>query len=81
MDACIKNINDEDWRSFKAESVKHGLKVGHFFNQLVQEHETVCIKSNWGRVLHGEKTCKGILTRDDFMKTRALFRKNFSMRV
>lgn len=80
MDVCIKNIPLEEWRLFKSESVKHGLKIGDFFTKLVKEHELKCNESNWDAVLHGEKTCKGMLTRADFVKIRADFRKNFSMR-
>lgn len=79
MDVCIKNINEEEWRTFKSESIKHGLKIGDFFNKLVAEHEASC-KTNWDEVLSGEKTCKGILTREDMKKIRAEFRKGFTMR-
>ncbi|MBI4981288.1 hypothetical protein HZC30_07085 [Candidatus Woesearchaeota archaeon] len=36
--------------------------------------------SNWKRILYGKKTCKGMLTQEDFTKLRTEFRKNFSMR-
>ncbi|MEK6950868.1 MAG: hypothetical protein AABX13_04060 [Nanoarchaeota archaeon] len=64
MDVCIKNINDEGWRTFKSESIRHGLKTGEFFNRLVEEHEVHCSNANWKKALYGEKTCKGILSAD-----------------
>jgi hypothetical protein len=80
MDVCIKNIEEEDWRIFKSESIRHGLKVGDFFGKIIEEHESACSGSNWDNVLKGEKTCKGLLTRNDFKKLRSEFRKNFGMR-
>lgn len=80
MDVCIKNINDEDWLDFKAESVKHGIKIGQFFSTLVQEHEEACKESNWESVLHGEKTCADILSKEEGKILRSLSRKNFGLR-
>jgi hypothetical protein len=80
MDVSIKNINEHDWRTFKAESIKHGLKVGEFFNTIVQEHQNKCSKGNWDRVLFGEKTAKGIITQCDVKRVRDDFRKNLTMR-
>ncbi len=80
MDVCIKNIGDESWRSFKSESVKHGLKLGDFFSKLVFEHKKKCNESNWDKALHGKKVLKGVLSREDMTKIRAEFRENFKMR-
>lgn len=80
MDVCIKNINEEDWRTFKSESIRHGLKIGDFFNKLVEEHEAKC-KTNWNDVLFGEKACKGILTREEMKKIGSEFRKDFTMQT
>lgn len=54
--------------------------MGEFFNKVVREHETSCRQSNWDRILYGEKTCKGILTREDMKNLRSEFRKGFSLR-
>ncbi|MBI2146454.1 hypothetical protein HYU22_03875 [Candidatus Woesearchaeota archaeon] len=80
MDVCIKNIPEEDWRIFKAESIKHGLKMGEFFNKVVLEHEASCHAGNWERILRGEKTCKGILSKEEGRNIRSEFRKDFSLR-
>ncbi len=80
MDVCIKNIDDDDWTTFKTESTKHGVRMGDFFNQLVEEHEKRCLGSNWDKVLFGEKICRGIVTSAEGKKIRELFRKRFSMR-
>jgi SET domain-containing protein len=80
MDVSIKDINEHEWRTFKAESIKHGLKVGEFFNKIVQEHDEKCNEGNWDKVLFGEKTIKGILTQKDVKEIRAASRKSFSMR-
>jgi hypothetical protein len=81
MDVCIKNIEDESWRNFKSESIKHGLKLGDFFSKLVFEHQKRCNESNWDKTLHGKKVLKGILSREDMAKIRTEFRENFKMRV
>lgn len=80
MDACIKNIGEEEWRSFKAESVKHGLKMGEFFNKLILTHKNSCTDSNWDKVLHGDKKLKGLLSASEVKKVRKEFREEFSMR-
>lgn len=81
MDVSIKDINEHEWRTFKGEAIKHGLKIGGFFNTLVQEHEVKCKEGNWNKVLFGEKTCKGILSQKDARYIRSLFRKRFLMRA
>jgi len=80
MDVCIKNVNDDDWRMFKVESAKHGMKMGDFFNKIVIEHKENCSKSNWNKVLYGKNKLKGLLVREDLKKTREEFRKNFKLR-
>ncbi|MFH1828311.1 MAG: hypothetical protein ABH824_03545 [Nanoarchaeota archaeon] len=81
MDVCIKNINDDDWRNFKSESVKHGLKLGDFFNKLVKEHHLRCKESNWENILYGKKKLKKVLMKEDAKKIRSEFRENFNMRM
>ena len=80
MDVCIKNIGDESWRSFKSESVKHGLKLGVFFSKLVFEHQEKCNGSNWDKAPHGKKVLKGLLSKKDIVKIQTEFRENFKMR-
>ncbi len=80
MDVCIKNIDDEDWATFKSESAKHGIKMGDFFGTLVEEHEGKCTESNWDKVLFGEKICKGMITREEGKKIRESFQRDFFMR-
>jgi len=80
MDACIKNIEDENWAIFKTESVKHGLRMGDLFGRLIEEHEEKCSESNWNKVLFGEKICKGLVTPEDAKRIRKLFCEGFSMR-
>tara|TARA_Y100000294_G_C8324368_1_gene244018 strand:- start:85 stop:336 length:252 start_codon:yes stop_codon:yes gene_type:complete len=80
MDICIKNINDEKWREFKAESARHGLKMGELFNKMVDEHKEHCHKTNWDEILHGEKPLKGMIENVDFKKVRKEFRENFKLR-
>ena len=80
MDVSIKDINEHEWRTFKGEAIKHGLKVGEFFSTLVQEHKGKCQEGNWDKILFGEKTCKGILSQKDAKHIRSDFRKSFSMR-
>ncbi|MFH0700838.1 MAG: hypothetical protein V2A62_00210 [Candidatus Woesearchaeota archaeon] len=81
MDVCIKNIDEEEWRTFKVESVRHRLKMGDFFNKLVSEHEKRCKESNWENILLGEKKLKGALERKDLDKIKAEFRESFKMRI
>ncbi len=80
MDVSIKEINEHEWRAFKAEAIKHGLKVGELFNTLVLEHEEKCQEGNWNRVLFGEKICKGMLSQKDAKQIRSDFKKSFSLR-
>ena len=80
MDACIKGIGEEHWRIFKSESAKHGLKMGEFFNSIVNEHRERCSSSNREEILFGEKPLKGILTREEGRKIRKEFEKNMVMR-
>lgn len=79
MDVCIKNINDEDWRTFKAESAKHGMKIGEFFSELVEEHTERCSELSWNELLYGKKT----LTEEDAKNIRKVMkeiRKEFKFR-
>ena len=39
-----------------------------------------CNKSNWNKILYGEKPLRGILTREEIYKIREDFRKNMKMR-
>ncbi len=80
MDVCIKNINEEDWREFKSESIHHGLKVGDFFNKIIREHKEKCGGSNWEIILKGKKELKGVLTSKDYASLRSEFRTGFRMR-
>ncbi len=80
MDICIKSIDEEEWRIFRVESIKHGLKAGDFFAKIIQEHEASCKESNWNKVLFGEKTCKGLMTQEEGKRIRNTFRKEFTMR-
>ena len=80
MDVCIKNIDEENWRFFKSESAKHGVKTGEFFNKLVHEHQLKCKESNWEKVLYGKKPLKGLVTQEDLREIRKDFRNNFTTR-
>ncbi|MDO8642016.1 MAG: hypothetical protein Q7R76_00290 [Candidatus Woesearchaeota archaeon] len=80
MDACIKNINDEEWREFKSESARHGMKMGDFFTKLVADHRQQCTKGNAKEILFGEKPLKDLLKDVDYKKIRGHFKKTFKMR-
>ncbi len=80
MDVCIKNINEEEWRVFKSESIRHGVKIGDFFAKVIKEHHSKCQGSNWEKVLYGEKKLKRLLTQVDSTALREGFRKGFQMR-
>ncbi len=80
VDVCIKNINEELWREFKAEAIKHRLKIGAFFNKLIYEHEQRCKGSNWENILYGEKKLKGMVTKEEGVAIREEFRKQFALR-
>mgnify|MGYP001351857881 CR=1 FL=1 len=80
MDVCIKNVNDKDWRLFKAEAIKNDLKIGEMFNKLVEGTIDKKGKSNWDEVLYG-KNKLNILTQKDLKKIRTEFRKNFKLRI
>ncbi|MBU0627992.1 MAG: hypothetical protein KKC75_02295 [Nanoarchaeota archaeon] len=77
MDVCIKNINDEDWRAFKAESAKRGMKTGELFGKLLEECTKKPKAGNAKGILFGKKTLKGALTRKEFKDIRGEFRKDF----
>ena len=77
MDVCIKNINEEDWRMFKAESAKNGVRMGELFSKIVRRFEEVESTGNIGETLLGKKTLKGLLSREEFKKNREEFRKDF----
>tara|TARA_Y100000310_G_scaffold242934_1_gene247227 strand:- start:23499 stop:23744 length:246 start_codon:yes stop_codon:yes gene_type:complete len=80
MDVCIKNIDEGDWKSFKSESAKHGLKAGEFFNKIVEEHKKKCRKNNTREILFGEKPLKNLVKDVDFKLIRKEFRENFHLR-
>jgi len=80
MDACIKGVDESAWRTFKVESTKNGLRMGEMFNKIVDEHAAKSRKGNARRILFRKKVLKGLVTREDFKKIRADFRKNFKMR-
>lgn len=80
MNVCIKNINKDDWRDFRSESIKHGLRLGDFFKEIVEEHLDKCKESNWEKILYGEKKCKGILSQSDLHEIKSEFREKFRLR-
>ncbi len=80
MDVCIKNIDDESWNYFKSESNKHRVTMGELFNKVVLEHKNSCSNGNSKEILLGKKSLKGLVTREEFIKNRELFRKNLRMR-
>ena len=80
MDVCIKNIDEERWRTFKSESAKHGLRTGDFFNKIIVEHTLHCNGSNWDTVLNNKKKIRGMITQSRLKALRAEFRKNFTLR-
>ena len=81
MDVCIKNIGEQEWSMFRAETIKHKLKTGEFFNKVIQEHLAHCSNNNWDKILHGEKRIKNLVSKDDLPKIRAEFRERLKMRI
>ena len=78
MDVCIKNINETDWRTFKVESARSGLKTGELFNEMIREYAMKNkIKGNAREILFGKKTLKGVMTKKDLEKIRTEFRTDF----
>lgn len=76
MDVCIKNVNDEAWRTFKAESARKGFKLGEFFTEMVSKNLK---KSGWDVLLDVKKplNAKEAKIMKDAMKE---FRKDFDFR-
>ena len=60
--------------------INHGFKRGGFFNKVVLDPGASCGAGNWDRILQGEKTCRGILNREDGRNIRSEFQKDFSWR-
>ncbi len=81
MDACIKNISEDKWRYFKAESAKQGMKMGEFFDKIIQEHKNNNEKGNAYEILCGPKPLKGMLNDVDWKKIRKEFNTNVSKRL
>ena len=53
MDVCIKNVDENAWRTFKSEAVKKNVKVGTMFNLLIKNKSSE--NSNLGNILYGKK--------------------------
>ena len=53
MDVCIKNVDDEAWRIFKAESARRGFKMGEFFSEIIKEN--IKKESGWDILLNSKK--------------------------
>ena len=39
MDRLVKKVSKESWREFKAESARHGMRMGEFLGYLLEEHK------------------------------------------
>ncbi len=39
MERLIKGVDKDSWREFKAESIKHNMRMGEFLTRLLEEHK------------------------------------------
>ncbi|MBI4146382.1 hypothetical protein HY489_03525 [Candidatus Woesearchaeota archaeon] len=78
---AIKNVKKETWLKFKSESVRHGLKMGEFFEKLVTEHKVKeqSHKDAWNQIFMRKPLLRG---KDvgEFRKVLAEFREGFDVR-
>lgn len=52
----MKNVNKESWQEFKAESARHGMRMGEFLSYLVEEHKKVKHQTSaWDIILSNRK--------------------------
>ncbi|MEK6960540.1 MAG: hypothetical protein AABX47_05170 [Nanoarchaeota archaeon] len=60
---ALKNVSEDAWLRFKSESARRGLKMGEFFERLLDEHSQSGRGSRaaWDRVLKG----RPLLTDED----------------
>ncbi len=47
MDRLIKKVNRESWNELKAESARHGMRMGEFLEVLLEEHKEKEKKTGW----------------------------------
>jgi len=52
MEKLIKKVDEKSWREFKAESARHGMKMGEFLGHLLTEHKKTSHNGNaWDMIL------------------------------
>ncbi|MBI3032698.1 hypothetical protein HYY69_04440 [Candidatus Woesearchaeota archaeon] len=79
MDVCLKNVDEEAWRKFKAHAAENGMKLGDYFKEVVNK-DTKPLKSNWHQILYGPKPLKGLFTSEDYKKIKKEVREGFKLR-
>ena len=77
---ALKNVRKEVWQRFKSESARQGLKMGEFFERLVEKHAHAEIKSAvWEKIFRG----KPLLSEAEARELRSAigkFRRGFVFR-
>ena len=76
---ALKGVRKEVWQEFKSDSAKHGMRMGNFFEKIVQEHHAQegQIKKSWDHILRGKPT----LTKKEAEELKSAFqefRKGFT---
>lgn len=79
MDVCLKNVDENAWRKFKAHAAENSLRLGDYFKELVEKNNKD-LKSNWNEILYGPKPLKGLFTREDYKKIKKEVREGFKLR-
>ena len=55
MEKLIKSVDENVWNEFRAESIKHNMKMGEFLSRLVHEHKNKeNIKNAWKIIENGK---------------------------
>ncbi len=81
MAVVIKKVPERSWRLFKAESARHGKRLGDFFARLVEEHlrHEGAAEKSWETILK-RKSFLSDKDAEEMMKTVKEFRRGFRMR-
>ena len=56
MDRLIKKVREESWMELKAESARHGMRMGEFLGYLIKEHKKNEGNGNgWEQIMNAKR--------------------------
>ena len=75
MEKLIKSVDEKVWNEFRAESIKHNLKMGEFLSRLINEHKSNENTKNAWKIIESGKASISNKEAQEVKKSISIFDK------